>query len=503
MVTNMAREDTLMSLFSLFGAPGEFETIGLPPEATEGAEDFLGTGPAFFPTLLTSVEDAQKSEETIAQIKVEFPKIQNAFYGMIPILEDLLNAMDQDSSNSNWPSSANKYRYQLKQKAKTATESLIAQKAEFDTAYGIISDLLGSGSAKCGVNTTQQQEEQPVKGNGHVQQDKQSKGVDLSEQTEQTGESGPTASKKSSPADEKDTSAPTQTEQTGKSGLTASKKSSPADEEDNSAPTQTGENSISVPKTSSSAAPKPADQADKATDTRKNKDQQVEGANALEAQEQIDSNETEKGRQRITGNIESTPTGRKPGGQLGHKGSTLVATGTPDKVIVTPPEECLNCSMRDHCAHFMEKKDRRVIYDIYPNFSMTAYYTGALKCPLKRNEDDDTVEGKHPEHVRGRAQYGFTVQAFVVVLFCIGMVSMSRIALIMSHIWGLPISVGTIASIINLAGQKGMVYWDFIRLKIRESSVIYADETSARVYNSDGGGTVLRWIHCAVTESFT
>ena len=55
MATNMAREDTLMSLFSLFGAPGEFETIGLPPEATEGAEDFLGTGPAFFPTLLTSV----------------------------------------------------------------------------------------------------------------------------------------------------------------------------------------------------------------------------------------------------------------------------------------------------------------------------------------------------------------------------------------------------------------------------------------------------------------
>ena len=51
-------------------------------------------------------------------------------------------------------------------------------------------------------------------------------------------------------------------------------------------------------------------------------------------------------------------TGRKPGGQKGHKGHTLKMSETPDEVVLHGVEECAHCGEDLQCVE-AEKVERR------------------------------------------------------------------------------------------------------------------------------------------------
>ncbi len=80
--------------------------------------------------------------------------------------------------------------------------------------------------------------------------------------------------------------------------------------------------------------------------------------------------------------------GRKRGGQPGHKGTTLERTETPDEVVIHPlPETCAACGTSFDRAEVTVLKDRRQIFDIpVPTFTViTAIAYAFIVNPSKNS----------------------------------------------------------------------------------------------------------------------
>lgn len=79
--------------------------------------------------------------------------------------------------------------------------------------------------------------------------------------------------------------------------------------------------------------------------------------------------------------------------------------------------------------------------------------------------------------------------------------SINRIAEILKDCFGLKLSTGTVSNFIHRAGEQGVAYWDYIRLKVREAAQAFSDETSGQIQAAKQAAR--RWIHTVVTDSFT
>jgi transposase len=61
-------------------------------------------------------------------------------------------------------------------------------------------------------------------------------------------------------------------------------------------------------------------------------------------------------------------TGRKPGGQKGHRGTTLALSDTPDQIIDHPVDICPCCGL-DLSARPPDEVERRQVHDIPPSLT--------------------------------------------------------------------------------------------------------------------------------------
>jgi transposase len=75
-------------------------------------------------------------------------------------------------------------------------------------------------------------------------------------------------------------------------------------------------------------------------------------------------------------------TGRKPGGQKGHSGTTLNMVNNPDEVIEHPLSYCEECGYTLENVE-VEAYEKRQIFDIPPvNLIVTKHKTQIKTCPL-------------------------------------------------------------------------------------------------------------------------
>jgi len=106
-------------------------------------------------------------------------------------------------------------------------------------------------------------------------------------------------------------------------------------------------------------------------------------------------------------------------------------------------------------------------------------------------------KGVFPDTVKAPVQYGDNLQALAVALNTIGAVSVNRTHEILSNVFNIPLSTGTISSMVSrcAAGLDETV--GYIREKITESSIVNCDETGTRV----DGRTM--WVHNASNGEYT
>ena len=183
--------------------------------------------------------------------------------------------------------------------------------------------------------------------------------------------------------------------------------------------------------------------------------------------------------------------GKKPGGQKGHKGSGLKIDREPDAVIVVEPVSCAcGCGLEGEPTFHV---DTRYSYDVEVTVTLKKYDIREAVCP----ECGSTARPEIPAGINGSVNYGNTLRALCVVLTQYACVGIDKTHKILHDLVGLPISTGTIKNIQSqFAGLTDKTI-GIIKQNLRESPVINADETGARV---DGR---TQWIHVASNSKYT
>src|SRR5229473_518570 len=103
--------------------------------------------------------------------------------------------------------------------------------------------------------------------------------------------------------------------------------------------------------------------------------------------------------------------GKKPGGQLGHRGETLRPVATPDAVVEHRPTVCAACQQPLDAAAPVVLRERRQVRDLPAvRLVVTEHQALHVQCPRCRA----VSVAAFPPAVPSRAQYGLGVRALAV-----------------------------------------------------------------------------------------
>jgi transposase len=188
-----------------------------------------------------------------------------------------------------------------------------------------------------------------------------------------------------------------------------------------------------------------------------------------------------------------TPSGKKPGGQPGHKGSGFQIPERIDEIQKAAPETCWNCE-RNLTSEDGTVIGHRYVSDI-PEISLRTVRVDRIRtqCPCCGAKN----EGTFPNGVNSTFQYGVNLKAFVATLVNYGMVSIERTQEIISGALNTDICQGTIQSMLYDCANAVSDTVDEIRKAIIKAPVIHNDETGFRVSGK------LHWLHSASTDKLT
>ena len=187
------------------------------------------------------------------------------------------------------------------------------------------------------------------------------------------------------------------------------------------------------------------------------------------------------------------PSGKRPGGQPGHRGHTLRLTQQPQRVVIHRPARCRHCS-----SPLGEGRntgcERRQVIDLVPaRLWVTEHRAEVVCCPSCGQRTKATF----PEGVRAAVQYGPSVFARALYLHHYQLLPYARTAEAMRELFGCALSTGTLSTAVRQCAVELMETELKIKRSLRRSSVIHADETGLRVRGR------LHYVHVASTPHLT
>lgn len=167
---------------------------------------------------------------------------------------------------------------------------------------------------------------------------------------------------------------------------------------------------------------------------------------------------------------------RKPGGQKGHEGSMLKITEHPDEVINHIPQYC-NCCGKDLSGQreeFIAKRQVIELPEVKIKYIEHQVYGRKCQCGY-------ITEGKFPKDIKTSIQYGNSVESLISYLYARHYIPFLRMKEILSDIFHLPISEGGIHYLLERFTKKAKPFYNQIRDKIEQSTVLGSDETGANL----------------------
>jgi len=168
--------------------------------------------------------------------------------------------------------------------------------------------------------------------------------------------------------------------------------------------------------------------------------------------------------------------GLKPGGQPGHKGTTLEMTSSPDHIAPLVPSFCSICAkvLDSEKAKLVE---RRQVIDIPPiKAETTEYRSFGIVCGCGHHR-----VASFPQGVDNHVQYGPNISALTVYHNVYQYIPFKRLQDFFTHICHLPLSIGTLENIVIRMADKARPIWSGLRKPLEQSKSVGADETGAKV----------------------
>ncbi len=189
-----------------------------------------------------------------------------------------------------------------------------------------------------------------------------------------------------------------------------------------------------------------------------------------------------------------TRSGKRSGGQKGHRGDTLRQVAEPDAIVEHAAEVC------EHCwallpADSKVAEERRQVFDLPEKpLIVTEHRAAVHDCPACRGRTRATF----PEGVVSPAQYGERVRAAAVYLNAQQLVPEERTAQVLQDLFGAAAACGaSVAAWVRRKAEALEPVWRGIGACVAVAPVRCLDETGFRI----AGAT--RWLHTASTLTHT
>ena len=176
--------------------------------------------------------------------------------------------------------------------------------------------------------------------------------------------------------------------------------------------------------------------------------------------------------------------GRKPGGQQGHRGSGMKIDRKPDEILEHLPEACKGCPRAGQCK--MHCCDTRYEYEAIVTTKLIAHKAMGCTCLVS----GEAVRGEFQAGITGTKQYGRGVFGLATTLYSVGYMSVDRIRKLLNSL-RIPISAGTVQDMTDRAALLSEEPAARIKQRVADGDVVNSDETGLRVAGA------LFWLHCA------
>jgi transposase len=186
-------------------------------------------------------------------------------------------------------------------------------------------------------------------------------------------------------------------------------------------------------------------------------------------------------------------TGRKPGGQPGHKGSTLeFCTDAPDQEIEHMVERCTACG-KDLSGIAGERDSVHQVVDIaIPKRILINHTTITKYCTCGKCN-----KASFPPGAKGPVNYGNKLRGLVANLSVRQHMPYKREVEFIEDIFGIKMSQGTVTNLLGQVEQSARATYEQIQQEVGTASVVGADETGAKVNGARN------WFHVYQTPEQT
>jgi transposase len=188
------------------------------------------------------------------------------------------------------------------------------------------------------------------------------------------------------------------------------------------------------------------------------------------------------------------PSGKKPGGQKGHKGETLRQVAEPDSVVDHFPPSCTACGAAVTPAMSVGHSARQV-FDLPEPRPLVVTEHRAHDCVCAGCGAH--TRAPFPDGVNAPVQYGPRIASFVVYLLHYQLLPEDRLAELMADLFGIRLVAATIAQMGRTCAARLQDFVATVRGLVAGAAVKHMDETGFRI----GGKT--QWLHVASTALLT
>jgi transposase len=186
--------------------------------------------------------------------------------------------------------------------------------------------------------------------------------------------------------------------------------------------------------------------------------------------------------------------GKKSGGQVGHKGDTLRQTPTPDIVVTHEAERCGACqgALTAAMATGVEK---RQVFDIpEPRLEVTEHQARVYRCACCQGE----TRAAFPAGVNAHVQYGPRLRAAAIYYNAQQLIPEERVCQILGDLHGaVSLCAASVTNWVNAAALTLGEVVEHILACLTHGGVRHLDETGFRVAGK------LHWLHSVSNQAFT
>ena len=188
------------------------------------------------------------------------------------------------------------------------------------------------------------------------------------------------------------------------------------------------------------------------------------------------------------------PSGKKPGGQQGHKGETLRQVADPNDVVDHYPPACSKCGVGLDPETSVGHSARQV-FDLPEPQPLVVTEHRAHDCQCA--SCGAKTRAPFPDGVNAPVQYGAKITAFVIYLLHYQLLPENRLVALMADLFGVKVAAATIARMSRTCAQRLRGFAQTVRYLVAGAPVKHMDETGFRI----GGKT--QWLHVASTALLT